>query len=104
VREAIETAATIRGRLGVVTVAAIVNCVPDLLFDTSELAALSPLGGHARLAVRRNCAHERAALVAPRFADAGLPTISLPMMFTPAISRGELEKLARVLDAKLLGP
>src|SRR5580704_2111748 len=86
VREAIETAATIRGRLGVVTVAAIVNCVPDLLFDTSELAALSPLGGHARLAVRRNCAHERAALVAPRFADAGLPTISLPMMFTPAIS------------------
>ena len=62
VREAIETAATIRERLGVVTVAAIVNCVPDLLFDTSELAALSPLGGHARLAVRRNCAHERAAL------------------------------------------
>ncbi len=85
VREALETAATIRERLGVVTVAAIMNCVPDLLFDTSELAALSPLGSHARLAIRRNAAHENAALVAPRLADAGLPAVSLPMMFTPAI-------------------
>jgi len=102
VREALETAATIRERLGIVTVAAMMNCVPDLLFDTSELAATSPLGGHARLAVRRNAAHEQAALVMAQFADAGLPTISLPMMFTPAIGPGELEKLGRVLDARLL--
>src|SRR6202140_2259061 len=87
VREALETAATIRERLGVVTVAAIMNCVPDLLFDTAELAAMSPLGGHARLAIRRNSTHEQAGLVAPRFADAGIPTINLPMMFTPAIGR-----------------
>jgi hypothetical protein len=79
------------------------NCVPDLLFDTSELASLSPLGGHARLAIRRNCAYENATLVAPRFADAGLSTINLPMMFTPAIGLDELESLGRVLDAKLLG-
>src|SRR5271163_3758352 len=102
VREALETATTIRERLGIAAVAAIMNCVPDLLFDTSELAAIGPLGGHARLAVRRNCAHENAALVAPRFADAGLATINLPMMFTPAIGRGELEQLGRVLDAKLI--
>ena len=101
VREALETATTIRKRLGVVTVAAIMNCVPDLLFDTAELAALSPLGGHARLAVRRNAAHEHAALVAPRFSHAALRTINLPMMFTPAIGRGELEKLGRLLDAEL---
>ncbi len=102
VREALETAATIRDRLGVATIAAIMNCVPDLLFDTSELAAMSPLGGHARLAIRRNSAHEQAALVAPRFARAGIPTISLPMMFTAAIGRAELKKLGRVLDAELL--
>ena len=102
VREALETAVTIRERLGIVTVAAIINCVPDLLFDTAELAAMSPLGGHARLAIRRNCAHENAALVAPRFADAGIPIVSLPMMFTPAIGPREIEKLGRVLDGKLL--
>ena len=102
VREALETAATIRDRLGVATVAAIVNCVPDLLFNTAELAAISPLGGHARLAVRRNAAHEQAALVTPRFADTGVMTVSLPMMFTPAIGPAELKKLGRVLDAELL--
>ena len=102
VREALETAATFRQRLGIATVAAIMNCVPDPLFDTSELAAMSQLGGHARLAIRRNSAHEQAVLVAPRFADAGLPTIRLPMMFTRAIGRAELDKLGRVLDAELL--
>jgi hypothetical protein len=102
VREALETAATIRDRLGVATVAAIVNCVPDLLFDTAELAAISALGGHARLAVRRNAAHEQAALVTPRFADTGVMTVSLPMMFTPAIGPAELKKLGRVLDTELL--
>src|SRR5271167_665169 len=103
VREALETATTIRDRLGIATVAAIVNCVPDLLFDTSELAAMSPLAGHARLAVRRNAAHEQAALIAPRFAEAGVMTISLPMMFTPSVGTAELTKLGRVLDARLLG-
>ena len=78
VREALETAATIRDRLGVVTVAAIMNCVPDLLFDTAELAALSPLGGHARLAVRRNCrartgGARRAAIRRRRSADGQSP-------------------------------
>jgi arsenite/tail-anchored protein-transporting ATPase len=102
VREALETAATIRERLGIVTVAAIINCVPDLLFDTAELAAASPLGGHARLAVRRNAAHEQAVLVAERLRDSRLSAVSLPMMFTPAIGRAELEKLRRVIEAQLL--
>jgi hypothetical protein len=78
------------------------NCVPDLIFDTSELAAMSPFGGHARLAIRRNSAHEQAALAAPRFAEAGMMTVNLPMMFTPRIGSAELTKLGRVLDAKLL--
>ncbi len=102
VREALETATMIRDRMGIATVAAIMNCVPDVLFDTSELAAMSPLGGHARLAIRRNAAHEQAALAVPRFAAAGLPTIRLPMMFTAGIGQAELKKLGRVLEAKLL--
>jgi len=102
VREALETATTIRDRLGIATVAAIVNCVPDSLFDTADLAAISPLGAHTQLAIRRNAAHEQAALVAPRFESAGLPTIKLPMMFTPSIGRTELEKLGRAMKAELL--
>ena len=100
--EALETAATLRDRLGIVTVAVIMNCVPDLLFDTAELAAISALDGHARLAIRRNAAHEQAALAAPRFAAAGLTTVGLPMMFTPAIGRAEIEQLRRALEAGLL--
>jgi arsenite-transporting ATPase len=102
VREALETAKTIRERLRISTVAAVMNCVPDPLFNTSELAALSPLRGHARLAVRRSAAHEQACVVAPRFADAGMPTVRLPMLFTPAIRQRELEKLGRVLDEELI--
>jgi len=101
VREALETATTIRTRMRITTVAAVMNCVPDPLFDTSELAALSPLGSHARLAIRRNAALEQACLVEPRFADAGIQTIQVPMMFTPAIRRRELERLGRVLEAEL---
>jgi hypothetical protein len=100
--EALETAATLRDRLGIVTVAVIMNCVPDLLFDTAELAAMSALDGHARLAIRRNAAHEQAALAAPRFAAAGLTTVGLPMLFTPAIGRAEMEQLRRALEAGLL--
>src|SRR5271167_67780 len=100
--EALETAATLRDRLGIVTVAVIMNCLPELLFDTAELAALSALDGHARLAIRRNAAHEQAALAAPRFAAAGLTTVGLPMMFTPAIGRAEMELLRRALEAGLL--
>jgi len=102
VREALETATTIRERLGVATVAAIMNCVPDLLFDTADLAAMSPLGGHARLAIRRSAAYENAALAVTRFTDAGLATVSLPMMFTSSIGIAELEELFRVFDAELL--
>jgi Anion-transporting ATPase len=100
--EALETAATLRDRLGIVTVAVIMNCVPDLLFDTAELAAMSALDGHARLAIRRNAAHEQAALAAPRFAAAGLTTVGLPMLFTPAIGLAEIEQLRRALEAGLL--
>lgn len=102
VREALETEATMRERLSVATIAAIMNRVPDSLFDTAELAALSPLGSHARLAMRRNAAQEVATAGARRLKKAGIGTINLPMMFTPAMGIDELEKLGQVLAAELL--
>jgi arsenite/tail-anchored protein-transporting ATPase len=100
-REALETEATMRDRLSIATIAAIMNRVPESLFDTAELAALSPLGSHARLAVRRNSAHEIALDGARRLAKAGIATVRLPMMFTPAIGLDELEELGQVLAAEL---
>jgi anion-transporting ArsA/GET3 family ATPase len=101
VREALETAAAMRERLGIASVTAIMNCVPDLLFDAAELAALSPLGAHAQLAARRSASHQQAMMAMPRLAEARLATVSLPMMFTPRIGRAELDKLGRVLEAEL---
>lgn len=101
-REALETEANMRERLSITTVAAIMNRVPDSLFDTADLAALSPLGPHARLAVRRNSANEVASAMARRLAKAGIATINLPMMFTPAMGINELEQLGDVLAAELL--
>src|SRR6267378_3744349 len=100
-REALETEANLRERLSITTVAAIMNRVPDSLFNTTELAALSPLGIHGRLAVRRNASQEVASAMARRLAKAGIATINLPMMFTPAMGRKELEQLGQVLAAEL---
>jgi len=101
-REALETEASMRERLSIATIAAIMNRVPDSLFDTAELAALSPLASHARLAVRRNAAREVALAGARRLAEAGIASVNLPMMFTPAMGIDELEQLGQVLAAELL--
>jgi anion-transporting ArsA/GET3 family ATPase len=100
-REALETAATMREQLSITTIAAIMNRVPDSLFDTAELAALSPLHNHALLALRRNSANEIALAGAQRLAKAAIATINLPMMFTPSMGVDELEQLGEVLAAEL---
>jgi len=101
-REALETEAAMRERLSIATIAAIMNRVPDSLFDTAELAALSPLASHARLAVKRTAANEAALSGAERLAKAGIVTVNLPMMFTPAMGIDQLEQLGDVLAAELL--
>jgi len=101
-REALETEATMRERLSITTIAAVMNRVPDSLFDTAELAALSPLGSHARLAIRRNAAHEAALAGARRLKKAGIAIVKLPMMFTPAMGMDELEQMGQVLEAGLI--
>jgi anion-transporting ArsA/GET3 family ATPase len=102
IREALETAATVRDALGIATAAALMNLVPDSLFNTAELAALSPYGGHARLAVARNTAREKGLIGACRFAEAELETVVLPMMFTKAFGARELGQLADILETELL--
>lgn len=101
IREALETTAAIRDG-GITTIAALMNRVPDKLFDTSELAALSLAGNHAHLAVMRNATREHGLIGARRLAETGLETIVLPMLFTPSIGLSELSEIADVLDAELL--
>src|SRR6202166_981086 len=101
-REALETEANMRERLSITTVAAIMNRVPNPLLNTADLAALSPLGIHARLAVRRNAAAEVALAMVRRLAEAGIATRMLPMMFTSAMGIDELEQLGQVLTVDLL--
>lgn len=102
VRKAIETAAAMREQAGVFNVAALMNRVPDALFNTSELATMAPLRGHAELAVRRHASRENALIGARRLAAAGLETIILPAMFTPTLGHPELSEIGDVLEAELL--
>ncbi|MDO8433068.1 MAG: ArsA-related P-loop ATPase [Candidatus Binatus sp.] len=101
IREALETAKAIQDA-GIAAIAALMNRVPDAMFTTAELAALSPAGGNAQLAVMRKAARERGLIGARRLANAGLETILLPMLFTPAIGFAELSEIADVLEAELL--
>jgi arsenite/tail-anchored protein-transporting ATPase len=101
IREAVETAAAVRERLGIATIAAIMNRAPDPLFETPELAALSPLTAHGELAIRRSAAHENALFGVEELRAAGLETITLPMLFTPAMGAIEVDQLSRELESML---
>ncbi len=102
IREALETATAIRDRLGIATAAAIMNRTPSALFDDTDLASLKPLPAHAAMAARRVASYGRSALGAARLREAGVPTIALPMLFTPAVGRDQLAELGRTLEAELL--
>ena len=101
IREALETAAAIRDS-GIATIAALMNRVPDAMFDASQLAELSLAGNHANLAVMRNATREHGLIGARRLVEAGLETTVLPMLFTRSIGLSELSEIADVLDAELL--
>ncbi len=99
--ETLETADALRA-LGIATVAAVVNRAPSALFDTPELAALSALQDHARLAIRRRAAHEFAALARKRLSDAGLAALELPMLYSEAMGPREIARLGRTLGSRLV--
>ncbi len=100
--ETLETQRALGERLRIATVAAIVNRAPDPLFETAELAALSLLQDHARLAIRRRAGHELAASALKRLATSGITALELPMLYTEAVGSRELSRLGRRLEARLL--
>jgi anion-transporting ArsA/GET3 family ATPase len=99
--ETLETAGALRA-LGISTVAAVVNRAPDPLFDTPELAALSAIQDHARLAIRRRAAHEFAAAARRRLSDAGLAALELPMLYSETMGPREIARLGRALGPRLV--
>ncbi len=100
--EALETAAQLRDRLRVDTIAAVLNAVPAPLFTGDELQALDNLdGGAAQLAMRR-LEMERTGVRARReLGAAGLRVIEMPMLFKTAISRADLLELGAALAVVL---
>jgi arsenite-transporting ATPase len=100
-REALEASDVLRGRLGVTVSAAALNCVPHPLFSAREMSALDALDMHpgcARLARWRDGAGRFAARARREASRAGLAVVELPMLFSPALGRAELEQLSRALE------
>lgn len=100
-REALEAAGILRERLGVSIAAAVVNAVPPPTFSAAELGALAAIPGCHSLAQWRASASARAAHVRRALSRARLRVVELPMLFSPALGRAELEELSRTLGAQL---
>jgi arsenite-transporting ATPase len=100
--EALESAATLRERLGIAAVAAIVNRAPAAMFAAADLAALASIPRHVSLAARRHDSHQFAAHARRELTAAGLRTIELPMLYTAAIGAREVQTLSRALAAELV--
>lgn len=98
VREALETLATLRDKLGIGCIAAILNGVPDPLLSPSDCAKIHRLPEHRRLALQRKATCEAAARAHQQFAEAGVEVIELPMLYTSEFARPQVEILADALD------
>jgi anion-transporting ArsA/GET3 family ATPase len=102
--EALEACAVLRGRLSVSVAAAALNCVPQPLFSAREMRALDALKGDpgcARLARWRDGTGRFVARARREASRAGLAVVELPMLFSSAMRRAELEQLSRALEAGL---
>jgi anion-transporting ArsA/GET3 family ATPase len=100
-REALQAADVLRSRLKVSVAAAVVNGVPPPLFTAADLRALAANPCCHRLAQWRSGSARNLARTRQAASRAGLPMIELPMLFSPALGRAELEELSRALDARL---
>ncbi len=100
-REAIEAAAALSDA-GIATVAALLNAVPDALFGPEELAAVSRLGEHAKMAARRVEAAASATRVRKQLERGGLRVIELSMVFAPSLGSHQVRELSRKLEAEML--
>lgn len=100
-REALQAADVLRGGLRVGVAAAVLNGVPRSLFTESELRALASNPRCSNLARWRDGASVNVVRTREAATRAGLPLVELPMLFRPALSRGEIEELSRTLSARL---
>jgi hypothetical protein len=93
IREAIETAVHLREKLGISSIGAVLNGAVPPLFDAAELAALSAIEEHARLALRRDALARHTANAREQLAAGGVQVVELPMLFRPALGKAELRSL-----------
>jgi arsenite-transporting ATPase len=100
-REALETADALKNRLGVKWIVAVLNLTSTALFDTADLAALTPLKTHAQLALRRNAIAEYTIRAREQLKAAGLHAIELPTLFLPELGKAEAKLLADKLGKAL---
>ena len=100
-REAIETAAKLRdGRIRIV--GAILNRVPEALFEKDELDSLDALGTHRSLAQKRVAERAAASTARALLERAGMTTLELPMLYRAAFDEGEISMLANKLSGWLM--
>lgn len=100
-REALQAADVLRNRLNVNVAAAVVNGVAPPLFTAAELRALAADPSCHRLAQWRTGSARNLARTRQAASRAGLRVVELPMLFSPALGRDELEELGRALGARL---
>jgi anion-transporting ArsA/GET3 family ATPase len=105
-REALEAAATMRERIGIRWIEAVLNGVSDELFDPAEIAWMRArnngkhraLATHLAMAERRVASAEFAKRARRELAQAGIQVASIPMLFRPVLARAEVELLADALS------
>jgi arsenite/tail-anchored protein-transporting ATPase len=102
IKEALETADTLRQTLGVEIAGAIINRSPEALFDSDDVASLVEKDGHRVLAARRVAEQAAAETARDEMKRASIPVFELPMIYRPSIGRREVSSLARKLDAEML--
>jgi arsenite/tail-anchored protein-transporting ATPase len=100
-REALETADVLKNRRGIKWIVAVLNSTSRALFEAADLAALTPLKGHAQLALRRNALAEYTIRAREQLQAAGLPIVELPTLFLPALGKAEAGQLADKLERTL---
>jgi cellulose biosynthesis protein BcsQ len=100
-REAIETARALRENLGIASITAVLNRIPEAMFDRDESRALAALPAHAELARRREAERRFAHQARRRLRAAGLDAIELPMMYRRAMGAAEVAALASELAPAL---
>src|SRR5579875_3583868 len=98
VREALEAVDVLRERLHVANVTAVLNAVPPSLFRPQELEALTRIDpAHLRLVTQRLELDQALDRARRKLRTAKLPAVELPMLFSSAFTREQVNDLSFAL-------